>query len=188
MRLTRATYSGSENDLAQASFATVKSDLRSSRPHGPTRAWNDAHVRQHVPFFWSLRDRLLRPLEVARIRILTALRGLHTLIYAAMALSTIALLCIALTGHFLFALWVIGPLLMIEIVVFTVSGSKCPLTALVDHYAGPAGPDAVARNPLPRPTPRRHLVAFLGRSVVGNAGWRVHLLAGPYRDLGKITP
>lgn len=63
-------------------------------------------------------------------------RGVHTLIYGVMASATIALLYIGVTGRFMAALWVVVPLLAIEIAVFETCGLRCPLTAVVDRYAG----------------------------------------------------
>ena len=84
---------------------------------------------------------------------LTLTRGLHTLIYGVMAASTLALLYIGVTGRLMAGLWIVVPLLTIEIVVFVASGLKCPLTAVVDRYAGGLGrvadtflPDALTRH------------------------------------------
>lgn len=97
-------------------------------------------------------------MENNHIEVVTALRGLHTLIYCVMALSTVVLLYVALTGHLLVALWVVAPLLAIETLVFTVSGLKCPVTALVDRYAGPAGP--VSDTFFPQRVTRHTLTVF----------------------------
>ena len=67
---------------------------------------------------------------------LVAARGLHTAIYMVMAFSTLAVLYIGVSGRLLPSLWVFLPLLAAEIAVFAVSGLKCPLTAVVDRYAG----------------------------------------------------
>ncbi|CAN5136497.1 hypothetical protein BH10PSE1_BH10PSE1_35580 [soil metagenome] len=65
-------------------------------------------------------------------------RGLHTLIYGVMALATIVLLYIGVTGNFMVGLWIVVPLLAVEIAVFGTCGLRCPLTAVVDRYAGPS--------------------------------------------------
>lgn len=89
---------------------------------------------------------------------LALVRGVHTLIYGLMALSTFVLLYIGVTGRFMIGLWIALPLLAIEITVFTFSGLKCPLTALVGRYAGDSVhvPDTW----LPEALTRRTLVIF----------------------------
>ncbi|MBB5747556.1 hypothetical protein [Brevundimonas variabilis] len=90
---------------------------------------------------------------------LSAARGLHTLIYGVMAVATVGLLYVGITGRFLPSLWVFVPLLSVEIVVFAASGLKCPLTGLVDRYAG-AGVH-MADTYLPE-TLTRHTLAIFG--------------------------
>lgn len=89
---------------------------------------------------------------------LTLARGLHTLIYGVMAASTLALLYIGVTGRLMAGLWIVVPLLTIEIVVFAASGLKCPLTAVVDRFAG--GPRRVADTFLPEALTRHTLAIF----------------------------
>ena len=71
---------------------------------------------------------------------LTLARSLHTLIYAVMAASTLALLYIGLTGRLMAGLW------------------TCPLTAVVDGVAGGAG--RVADTFLPDGLTRQTLAIF----------------------------
>lgn len=85
-------------------------------------------------------------------------RGLHTLIYGVMSASTLALLYIGVTGRLMGGLWVVVPLLTIEIAVFVSSGLKCPLTAVVDRCAGGSG--RVADTFLPEGLTRHSLVIF----------------------------
>lgn len=89
---------------------------------------------------------------------LSAARGLHTLIYGVMAFGTIGLLYVGITGRLLPTLWILLPLLSVEIVVFAASGLKCPLTAVVDRFAG-AGAH-VADTYLPETLTRHTLVIF----------------------------
>lgn len=70
---------------------------------------------------------------------LTALglvRSSHTAIYAVMSLASLLLLYVAIGGWLMIWLRVILPLLTVDILVFAISGLKCPLTALVDRCAG----------------------------------------------------
>jgi hypothetical protein len=90
---------------------------------------------------------------------LSAARGLHTLIYGVMAFATAGLLYVGVTGRFLPALWLLVPLLSVEIVVFAASGLKCPLTAVVDRFAGTGV--HVADTYLPE-TLTRHTLAIFG--------------------------
>lgn len=89
---------------------------------------------------------------------LTLARGLHTLIYGVMAASTLALLYIGLTGRLMAGLRLVVPLLTIEILVFAANGCRCPLTAMVDRYAG--GPGRVADTFLPTALTRHTLAIF----------------------------
>ena len=93
----------------------------------------------------------------ARVMV-TLVRALHTGVYAIMAAATLALLAIGLTGQFMAALWLVVPLLVIEIAVFGLSGLKCPMTAWVDRYAGPSR--HVADTYLPEAPTRRALAIF----------------------------
>jgi hypothetical protein len=90
---------------------------------------------------------------------LSAARGLHTLIYGVMALATIGLLYVGVTGRFLPILWLLVPLLSVEILVFAGSGLQCPLTAVVDRFAGKGV--HVADTYLPE-TLTRHTLAIFG--------------------------
>ena len=89
---------------------------------------------------------------------LTLARGLHTLIYGVMAASTLALLYIGVTGRLMEGLWIVVPLLTVEIVVFVGSGLRCPLTAVVDRCAG--GPGRVGDTFLPDGLTRHTLAIF----------------------------
>lgn len=93
-----------------------------------------------------------RPLALA------AARSLHTLIYGVMALATVGLLYVGVTGRFLQTLWLLAPLLSVEVMVFAASGLKCPLTALVDRFAGVGAP--VADTYLPERLTRHTLAIF----------------------------
>lgn len=89
---------------------------------------------------------------------LTLARGLHTLIYGVMAASTLAALYIGVTGRPMAGLWIVVPLLTIEVVVFVASGLRCPLTAVVNRFAG--GPGRVSDTFLPEALTRRTLAIF----------------------------
>lgn len=89
---------------------------------------------------------------------LSAARGLHTLIYGVMAIATVGLLYVGITGRLLPALWIFLPLLSVEIVVFAASGLKCPLTAVVDRFSGTGV--HVADTYLPETLTRHTLVIF----------------------------
>jgi hypothetical protein len=66
-------------------------------------------------------------------------RGIHTVIYLAMAASTMALVYAGFTGSSGTWLWVAMALLGIETVVFAGNGMKCPLTALAVSYGAEKG-------------------------------------------------
>lgn len=89
---------------------------------------------------------------------LSAARGLHTLIYGVMAFSTVGLLYVGVTGRFLQSLWIFVPLLSVEIGVFAASGLRCPLTAVVDRFAGKGA--HVADTYLPESLTRHTLAIF----------------------------
>lgn len=91
-------------------------------------------------------------------RNLAIIRGLHTVIYGLMAASTVILLYIGATGRHTAWLWGVAPLLAIEVAVLVGNGLKCPLTAVVDRYAGGQGrvPDTF----LPEGLTRRTLWIF----------------------------
>ena len=72
-------------------------------------------------------------------RWISAVRGLHTLIYVIMAGSTLTLIFVAITGRLLGALWIVGPLLTVEVLVFVTAGLMCPLTGVVDRLARKPG-------------------------------------------------
>lgn len=93
-----------------------------------------------------------------RSGLIDAVRGLHTLIYAVMAGSTLTLMFVAITGRLLGTLWIVGPLLSVEVLVFVTSGLKCPLTAVVDRLA--RGPGSVPDTYLPDRLTRHTLVIF----------------------------
>ncbi|CAN5385545.1 hypothetical protein BH10PSE1_BH10PSE1_30020 [soil metagenome] len=85
-------------------------------------------------------------------------RAVHTLIYLVMSGATLGLLYIGMTGRFMAGLWIIVPLLAVEIAVFGLSGLRCPMTAIVDRYAGPAS--HVADTYLPEALTRHTLAIF----------------------------
>lgn len=89
---------------------------------------------------------------------LTLTRGLHTLIYGVMATSTLTLLYIGVTSRLMAVLWIVVPLLTIEIVVFVASGLRRPLIAVVSRFAG--GPGRVADTFLPDALTRHTLAIF----------------------------
>ena len=60
---------------------------------------------------------------------LALVRGVHTAIYVVMAISTFVLLYAGVTGAQGGWLWVALGLLAIEVIVFAVSGMKCPVSA-----------------------------------------------------------
>jgi len=91
-------------------------------------------------------------------RWIAAVRGLHTLIYVVMAGSTLTLMFVAITGRLYGALWIAGPLLTVEVLVFAISGLKCPLTAVVDRLA--RGPGSVPDTYLPDRLTRHTLLIF----------------------------
>jgi hypothetical protein len=66
-------------------------------------------------------------------------RGMHTTIYLAMAVSTFVILYAGITGAQGAWLWVALGLLGSEIVVFAGNGMTCPLTALTVKYGAPTG-------------------------------------------------
>ena len=70
---------------------------------------------------------------------LALVRTIHTAIYVVMAVSTLALLYAGITGSRGVWLWVVLVLLGIEVVVFSGSGMKCPLTAIAVKYGGETG-------------------------------------------------
>lgn len=107
-------------------------------------------------------------------------RGLHTVIYGVMVASTLILLHIGATGRHAAWLWAAAPLLAIEVAVLAGNGLKCPLTAIVDRYAGGSGrfPDTF----LPEGLTRRTLWIFgpmLALALLLLAARRLGILAGP---------
>jgi hypothetical protein len=83
---------------------------------------------------------------------LTTVRALHTVIYLAMAASTLAVLVAGITGIRGTWLWVALALVTVEVVVFVGNGMRCPLTALALRYGAERGtafdtllPDGVTR-------------------------------------------
>lgn len=85
-------------------------------------------------------------------------RAAHTAIYGVMGSATVTLLFIGVTGDLMIALWAVAPLLAIEIAVFVLSGLKCPMTGLVDHFAGRSS--QVADTYLPESFTRHTLAIF----------------------------
>jgi len=87
-------------------------------------------------------------------RWISAVRSLHTVIYFVMAGSTLTLIFVAITGRLLGALWIVGPLLTVEVLVFVTAGLKCPLTEVVDRLARTPGsvPDTYLPDWLTRQT------------------------------------
>ena len=85
---------------------------------------------------------------------IVAVRVVHSLIYVVMAVSTLTLMFVAITGRLFGALWIVGPLLTAEVLVFVVSGLKCPLTAVIDRLAHAPGlvPDTYLPDRLTRHT------------------------------------
>lgn len=108
------------------------------------------------------------------------IRGLHTLIYGVMAASTLILLYIGTTGRHAAWLWGAAPLLAIEVAVLIGNGLKCPLTAVVDRYAG--GPGRFPDTFLPEGLTRRTLWIFgpmLALALLLLTARRFGILAGP---------
>jgi len=108
------------------------------------------------------------------------IRGLHTVIYGVMATSTVILLYVGATGRHAAWLWGAAPLLAIEVAVLLGNGLKCPLTAIVDRYAG--GPGRVPDTFLPEGLTRRTLLIFgpmLALALLLLAARRFDWLAGP---------
>lgn len=91
-------------------------------------------------------------------RWIDAVRGLHTLIYVVMAGSTLTLMFVAITGRLYGALWITGPLLTVEVLVFVTAGLKCPLTGVVDRLS--RKPGSVPDTYLPDWLTRRTLLIF----------------------------
>jgi hypothetical protein len=107
------------------------------------------------------------------------IRGLHTVIYGVMAASTLILLYIGTTGRHAAWLWGAEALLAIEVAVLLGNGFKCPLTAVVDRYAG--GPGRVPDTFLPEGLTRRTLWIFgpmLTLALLLLAARQIGLLAG----------
>ena len=108
------------------------------------------------------------------------IRGLHTIIYGVMAASTMILLYLGVTGRHAAWLWGAAPLLAIEVAVLAGNGLKCPLTAVVDRYAG--GPGRFPDTFLPEGLTRRTLWIFgpmLVLALLLLAARRFGMLAGP---------
>jgi hypothetical protein len=70
---------------------------------------------------------------------LALVRGVHTLVYGVMAVSTFVLVYAGLTGSQGWWLWVALVLLGVETVVFAGNRMKCPLTALAVRYGAEKG-------------------------------------------------
>ncbi len=90
---------------------------------------------------------------------LAAVRTVHTLIYVVMAVSTFIALFAGITGRTGLWLRVALALLSLEVVVFTGSGMKCPLTGLAVRYGAETG--RVFDTLLPERV-TRHIFWFLG--------------------------
>lgn len=61
---------------------------------------------------------------------LRLVRAFHTVIYVVMASASFVLLYAGVTGAHGKLLWVAAGLVAVEVVVFTASGLRCPLTAI----------------------------------------------------------
>lgn len=96
---------------------------------------------------------------------IAGVRGLHTLIYLVLAASTLILLSVGITGRFMALLWIVGPLLAVEIVVLLLNGARCPLTAVVDRLSG--APGSVSDTWLPEALTRRTLAIYGPMLAIG---------------------
>jgi hypothetical protein len=76
---------------------------------------------------------------MTKSQILALIRGVHTVIYIVMAVSTFALVYFGVSGARSPLLWVVLALLVGEAVVFFGNGMKCPLTALAVKYGAEKG-------------------------------------------------
>ena len=70
---------------------------------------------------------------------LAVVRGVHTLIYVVMAISTIVLVYAGVTGSRGWWLTLALILLAVESAVYAVNGMRCPLTALAVRYGAEKG-------------------------------------------------
>ena len=84
-------------------------------------------------------------------------RGVHTAIYLVMASSVFAVFYAGLVGAYGPWLFAALGLVGIEVVVFTASGMKCPLTAMALKYGAAAGADTFLPERL-----TRYTLAFFG--------------------------
>ena len=98
-------------------------------------------------------------------RRLALVRGLHTAIYAVMASSVFAVFYAGVTGAHGLLFTAAMVLVALESLVFAASGLKCPLTALVAHYA-PAGA-SVSDTFLPERFTRHTFTIFAPLMAVG---------------------
>lgn len=99
-------------------------------------------------------------------------RAAHTLIYAVMASSALAMLFAGITGARGIWLWLASGLVTIEVAVFVGSGLKCPLTAVVARHA--AGREGISDTFLPKRL-TRHTATVFGPIVavaVALIAWR----------------
>ena len=110
---------------------------------------------------------------------LTLVRTVHTVIYLVMASSAFAMLYAGATGAHGRWLWLASGLMAVEIVVFTASGMKCPLTAIAaKNGATLAGvsdtflPERVTRHTLRVFGPLIIVAIVLLAARVWGIGWR----------------
>jgi hypothetical protein len=83
---------------------------------------------------------------------LILVRGVHTAIYVVMACSVFAVVYAGLVGAHGQWLFVALGLVVIEVVVFTASGMKCPLSAIAARYDASSGADTFLPERLTRYT------------------------------------
>jgi hypothetical protein len=84
-------------------------------------------------------DRLGACVTLGRAQRLALVRLIHTAIYLVMASSVFVVLYSGITGAGGPWLWVAAGLVITESLVFTVSGMKCPLTAVAVRYGAGKG-------------------------------------------------
>lgn len=96
---------------------------------------------------------------------LAVVRGVHTVIYAVMTASVLAMLYAGISGAKGAWLWLALALVAVESVVFVANGLRCPLTALVVRYT----PDGrqVSDTYLPERITRYTLAVFGPLILVG---------------------
>ncbi len=94
---------------------------------------------------------------------LTLVRAVHSVIYLVMASASFAMLYAGATGAHGRWLWLACGLMAVEIVVFTASGMKCPLTAIAVKNG--ATRDGVSDTFLPERL-TRHTLRLFGPLIV----------------------